>query len=81
MGRYCVSSGEGQPYNGMPVFRITPVTGGGKVRVVHQNLLIPLGGNIEVDSGDMRKIGRMSMILRKASQQTLVTGNQRLKLS
>ena len=43
---------DGQPYNGMPVFRITPVAGGGKVRVVHQNLLLPFGGNIEGDSGD-----------------------------
>ena len=43
---------EGQPYKGMPVFRITPVTGGGKVRVVHQNLLLPYGGNIEGNSED-----------------------------
>ena len=63
---------EGQAYNGMPVFRITLVTGGGKMRVVHQNLLLPFGGNIE--------IGRMPMILRIASQQILVIGNWRLKL-
>ena len=42
---------EGQPYNGMPVFRITPVMGG-KVRAVHQNLLLLFGGNIDGDSED-----------------------------
>ena len=42
----------GQPYYGMPVFRITPVAGGGKVRVVHWNLLLPFGGNIEGDPGN-----------------------------
>ena len=36
----------------MLVFRVTPVAGGGKVRVVHWNLLLPYGGNIEGDSGD-----------------------------
>ena len=43
---------EGQPYSGLPVFRITPVTGGGNVRVVHQNLLLPFRGNIEGDPGN-----------------------------
>ena len=41
-----------QPYNGIPVFRINPVTGGGKVRIVHQNLLLPFGGSIEEDPGN-----------------------------
>ena len=43
---------EEKPYSGLPVFRITPVTGGSKVRVVHQNLLLPFGGNIEGDPGN-----------------------------
>ena len=43
---------QGQPYNGMLVFRITPVTVGGKVRVIHWNLLLPFGGNIEGDPGN-----------------------------
>ena len=41
---YCV---EGQPYAGFLVFKITPVAGEGKVKVVHQNLLLLFGGNIE----------------------------------
>ena len=45
---YCV---EGQPYNGMLVFRIALVTGEDKVRIVHQNLLLPFGGNIDEDPG------------------------------
>ena len=45
---YCV---EGQPYSGLPIFRITPITGGGKVRVVYQKLLLPFGGNIVGDPG------------------------------
>ena len=31
---------------------ITSVTGGGKVRVVQHNLLVPYGSNIEGDSGN-----------------------------
>ena len=46
---YCV---EGQPYSRLPVFRITQVTGGGKVKIVHQNLLLPFQGNIEGDPGN-----------------------------
>ena len=38
--------------NGMLVFQIILVTGGGKSRVVHQNLLLPFRGNIEGDSKD-----------------------------
>ena len=35
---------------GLPVFRITPVAGEGKVKIVHQNLLLLFGGNTEEDS-------------------------------
>ena len=38
---------EGQPYAGLPVFKITPLAGEGKVKIVHQNLLFLFGGNIE----------------------------------
>ena len=41
---YCV---DGKPYARLPVFKITPVAGEGKVKVVHRNLLFPFGGNIE----------------------------------
>ena len=40
---------EGQPYNGLPFFRIAPVTEEGKVKIVHQNLLLSFGGNIKGD--------------------------------
>ena len=43
---YCVVR---QQYNGMPFFNIAPVTGGGKVRIVHQNFLLLFKGNIEGD--------------------------------
>ena len=49
---YCV---EGQPYSGLPVLRITPVTGRGKVKIVHPNLLLLFGGNIERDPGKLTK--------------------------
>ena len=32
------------------VFRITPVAGEGKVKIVHWNLLLPHGGNIKEES-------------------------------
>ena len=38
---------EGQTYAGLPVSRIVPVDGEGKVKVVHWNLLLPLCGNVE----------------------------------
>ena len=38
---------EGQPYVGLPVFKITPIAGEGKVKVAHQNLLLPFEGNIK----------------------------------
>ena len=41
---------EGQPYAGLPVCSITPVAGEGKVKTVHQNLLLLFGGNIEGSS-------------------------------
>ena len=40
---------EGQAYIRLPVFKISPVAGEGKVEIVHQNLLLPFGGNIEGD--------------------------------
>ena len=36
---------EGQPYSRLSVFKITPVAGGGKVKILYQNLLLPFGGN------------------------------------
>ena len=41
---------DGQPYVELQVFRITLVAWEGKVKIVCQNLLIPLGGNIEENS-------------------------------
>ena len=41
---YCI---KGKPYAGLTVFKILPVVGEGKVDIVHQNLLLPSGGNIE----------------------------------
>ena len=38
---YCL---EGKSFAGLLVFRITPVAGEGKVKIIHQNLF---GGNIE----------------------------------
>ena len=38
---------EGHPYAGLPIFKISPVAGEGTVKVVHQNLFDPFGGNIE----------------------------------
>ena len=37
------------------VLRITAVAGEGKVKIIHQNLLLPFGGNIEENSEDMGK--------------------------
>ena len=41
---------EVQLWVGLPVFRITPVAGEDKVKIVHQNLLLPFEDNIEKDS-------------------------------
>ena len=51
---------EGQPYAKLPVFKIIPVAGEGKVTILHQNLLLLFGGNIE---GVLRtrEIDKMSM--------------------
>ena len=38
---------EGQPHEGLPVTRTFPVAGIVKMKIVHQNLLLPFGGNIE----------------------------------
>ena len=35
---YCV---EEQPYAQLPVFKTVPAAGAGKVKIVHQNLLLP----------------------------------------
>ena len=70
---------RGTHTNGLPVFRIAPVTVGGKVRVVNQNLLLTFGGSMEGDLG-MRKIDKMLMNLRITSQQFLMMEDQRLKL-
>ena len=44
---YCV---EGQQHVGLLVFRITPVAGEGKVKIVHGNLLLPFGDNIKEET-------------------------------
>ena len=41
---YCV---EREPYIRLSVFKISPVAGEGKVKIVHRNLLLPFEGNIE----------------------------------
>ena len=38
---------EGQPYASLPLFKISPAIEEGKVKIVHHNLLLPFGGNIE----------------------------------
>ena len=38
---------QGQPYIGLLVFKIIPVAEEGKVKIVHQNLLLLFGGNIK----------------------------------
>ena len=68
---------EGQAYNGMPVFRITLVTGEGKVRVVHQSVLLLFGGNIEGDSGNEENWQDVDDPQDSISADF---GNQRLKL-
>ena len=53
---YCI---DGQPYSRLPVFKIAPVAGGGKVEIVHENLLLPFGGNIKggpVDKGNQQDV-------------------------
>ena len=70
---------EGQPYAGLPVFRIIPIAGEGKVEIVHQNLFLPFGGNIE---GGSENEGSQQDVdgPRIASWQSLMMGFQRLKL-
>ena len=46
---YCV---EGRPYAVLLVFKITTVTGEGKVKIVLQNMLLPFGGNIDGGPGN-----------------------------
>ena len=38
---------QGQPYAGLLVIKITPLTGEGKVKMVHWNLLPPFRSNIK----------------------------------
>ena len=38
---------EGQPYASLPVFKIIPVAGEGKVTIVHGNLLLQFGGKLK----------------------------------
>ena len=38
---------EGKPYAGLTVFKIAPAAGEGKLKVVHQTLLLPFGGSLE----------------------------------
>ena len=63
---YCV---EGQPYAWLLDFKITPVVGEGKVKIVHQNLLLPFGGNIE---GVLRMREVYTMLTDLASWQSLM---------
>ena len=53
---------EGQPYIRLPVFKITLAAEEGKVKIVHQNLLLPFGGNIK-GVLRMREIDKMLMNL------------------
>ena len=62
---------EGQTYSQLLVFKITPVVGGGKVKVVHQNLLLLFEGNIKRGS-ENEEIDKMLMNLRIASWQSLM---------
>ena len=73
---YCA---EGQPYIGLSVLKTAPVAGEGKVKIVHQNQLLPFGGNIE---GALltREIDKMPVNLRIESWQSLMMVCQGLKL-
>ena len=39
---------EGQPFAGLPVFRITPVAGEGKVKIVHKTCYSHLGATLQI---------------------------------
>ena len=43
---------EGQPYAGLPVIRIAPVEGEGKVKFVHWSLLLPFSDNVEASENE-----------------------------
>ena len=47
IGKILYISLRSQPYTWLPVFKITPAAGEDKVKIVHWNLLLPFGGNIE----------------------------------
>ena len=63
--KYTVYHVEGQPCSKLPVFKIAPVAGG-KVKIVHQNLSVSFGGNIE-GGPEMTEIDKMPMNLRITS--------------
>ena len=51
---------RGKPYVGLPVFRITSVAGEGKVKIEHQNLVLPFWGNIKEDFENKESIQGVS---------------------
>ena len=73
---YCV---DRQPCAGLPIFRIAPVPGKGKVKNAHQNLLLPFGGNIEEDS-EKGKLTRCQWTSGLHPNSLWWGGFQRLKL-
>ena len=73
---YCV---EGQPYAELPVFRTAPIAGEGKVKVVHWNLLLPFGGNIE-GGPENKEVNKMSNDLWIVCWHSLMMVGQRLRL-
>ena len=73
---YCV---EGQPYAGLLVFKIAPIAKEDKVKIVHQNLLLPFRCNIE-GVLRMKEIDKVLMDLRIACWQSLMMVCQRLRL-
>ena len=70
---------EGQPYAGLPVFRIAQVAGEGKMKSVHQTCYSCLEATLK-GGLRMREVDKMLTEFRIASWQSLVMGFQRLKL-
>ena len=75
----CIYHVEGQPYVGLPVFRITPVAGEGKVKLwiktCYCHLKAALGRILK-----MREVDKVSRDIKIASWQVLMMMFQRLKL-
>ena len=46
---------EGQAYSGMPAFIISSVDGDGEVKIVHHNLLLPIGTDIEASGNEVNQ--------------------------